>query len=166
MRERFSCSRWIALTLPAAALDVDARLRRDFRHLLERRARLGELLLVRADLLLAVSLSLRFELLQLVDRRVLARDELVLLLGVQRLLFRGDGEVAARNARSSAPARSRWLRRSRSSCSAVRARSSARMRASSAARSSSSSVCSSAAMPLARVSSRAEKRFEIGELRA
>src|SRR3954452_23296346 len=45
------------------------------------------------NLLLALAL-LRFELLQVGNRCVLARDELFLLLGVQRLLFRRDGEIA------------------------------------------------------------------------
>src|SRR5436305_9530881 len=45
------------------------------------------------DLLLALAL-LRLELLQVGDRRVLPRDELFLLLGIQRLLFRRDREVA------------------------------------------------------------------------
>src|SRR6185436_846045 len=56
------------------------------------RARAGELLLVRADLLVQLGLA-RLELLELLDGRVLPRQELFLFLGVERLLFRGDGEI-------------------------------------------------------------------------
>jgi hypothetical protein len=93
MRERFSCSRWMPLTLPVAALDVDARLRRHFRHLLECHARFGELLLVHADLLVQLLLAR----LQLHRARRWPRScaprSWSFLLDVQRLLFRRDGEV-------------------------------------------------------------------------
>jgi len=74
-------------------LHVDASLRGDLGDLLERHAQRGELLLVGADLFLAIALRL-LEPPQLVDGRVPARQELVLFLGVERLLFAGHGEVA------------------------------------------------------------------------
>jgi hypothetical protein len=105
---------------------------------------------VQADLLVQLSLA-RLQRLDLGDRRVLAREELVLLLDVQRLFLRGDGEVFLETLQLRAGALA--LRLALAQVCSARARCAAMIRASSAARGSSSSDCSSAAMPLARDSS-------------
>src|SRR5205823_1435421 len=73
-------------------LDVDARLRGDVGHLFERRARDRQFLFVDADLFVRRVLVL-LQARELFQRRVAARDELRLLLGVQRRFFRRDGEI-------------------------------------------------------------------------
>ena len=73
--------------------DVDTCLRCGLGHRFERRTEIRQLLFMLPDLLLALVL-LRFELLQIGDGRVLPRDELFLLLGIQSLLFRRHGEIA------------------------------------------------------------------------
>src|SRR5258707_12350825 len=73
-------------------LDVDACLRGHFRHLLEALASHGDLLFVAADELMRVALLL-LETLEILDRGILARDQLVLFLGIQRRFLGRDSQV-------------------------------------------------------------------------
>ena len=108
MRERFSCSRCDGVDVAGRGLDVDARLRRDVGDLLER-VRAAASCSSCARICSCVSRSCSLEAPQLFERRVLARDELLLLLGVERLLLPRRRRGLSRSARSSALARSRWL---------------------------------------------------------
>ena len=65
-----------AVHVAARGFHVDARLRRDLRDLLERHARLGELLFVYADLFVQLLLA-RLETVDFRDGRRLARQQLV-----------------------------------------------------------------------------------------
>ncbi len=78
--------------VPGSALDVDASLRSYFGHLLETLTVDGKLLFMVPDELMRLTL-LRFETLQVLDRGVLARDQLILFFSVERRLLGGNSEV-------------------------------------------------------------------------
>jgi hypothetical protein len=76
-----------------SGLDIDARERRDVGDFLELCPRNSELLLVNPDLLVDRAFAF-FEMIEIGDRRIATRDELLFLFGVQRLFFRRHGELA------------------------------------------------------------------------